>query len=112
MMKKPRKGLRPQAGTLFLAIGRGLSAGVACVGTIYGGDDPSGGGGGAGGGGSAVPGVAGTNTPASASGSVLTPSNALIPVGVRLLNPNEYNNTVAALLGDTTQPGNNFPTPD
>jgi hypothetical protein len=112
MMKKPRKGLRPQAGTLFLAIGLGLSAGVACVGTIYGGDDPSGGGGGAGGGGSAVPGVAGTNTPASASGSVLTPSNALIPVRVRLLNPNEYNNTVAALLGDTTQPGNNFPTPD
>ncbi|HEX4445230.1 MAG TPA: DUF1592 domain-containing protein [Polyangiaceae bacterium] len=31
---------------------------------------------------------------------------------MRLLNPNEYNNTVAALMGDTTHPGNNFPTPD
>ncbi len=53
----------------------------------------------------------GTGAANSSTGASST-QDALIPVRVRLLNPTEYNNTVAALLGDTTHPGNNFPTPD
>jgi hypothetical protein len=113
MRRMPPTGLRPQAGTLLLAISLGISGGVACVGTIYGGDDSASGVGGSGGSGVAgAGGVAASNSAASVPGSVLSPSDALIPVRVRLLNPNEYNNTVAALLGDTTSPGNTFPTPN
>jgi hypothetical protein len=48
-------------------------------------------------------------------GSTGTPGapakGALVPTHVRLLNNVEYNNTVAALLGDKTAPANAFPPP-
>jgi len=39
----------------------------------------------------------------------VTSEGTLIPARVRLMNNTEYNNTVAALLGDRTQPARGFP---
>src|SRR6185437_15972223 len=103
MSNKPISGHRQQAATLLLLAGVGVAAVLsACVGTISGGDGTEG---------SSGNGV-GSSTQANATGGAQSTSNALIPARVRLLNPDEYNNTVAALLGDTTHPGNGFPTPD
>jgi hypothetical protein len=103
MSNKPNSGHRQQAATLLLLAGVGIAAALsACIGTIKGGDgtDETSSGNGV-----------GSSTQANAAGAQGT-SNAFIPARVRLLNPDEYNNTVTALLGDTTHPGNGFPTPD
>ncbi len=72
----------------------------ACVGTI---GDTSGG---SGSGTSAGPG--GTGVTGQPTGSDSGSSSSGIGPRVLLLNPLEYDNTVAALLGDTTQPGTQF----
>jgi hypothetical protein len=109
-MKNPTGRLAQQAATLLLAVGLGGSASVACMGTI--GDDGTSGAGAGASAGSRI-GTAGAVTGATGSApGTSTVSDALIPARVRLLNPNEYNNTVAALLGDTTAPGSAFPAPN
>jgi hypothetical protein len=55
-------------------------------------------------GGSGAPGGSGTS-----GTSGLSIQAAPLPARVRLMNNTEYNNTVAALLGDTTQPASAFP---
>jgi hypothetical protein len=102
MSSKPNSGRGQLAATLFLIGGIAAAAILsACIGTISGGDDSSGSGSGV-----------GSSSQSSKIGGAQGTSDALIPARVRLLNPDEYNNTVAALLGDTTHPGNSFPTPD
>jgi Protein of unknown function (DUF1588)/Protein of unknown function (DUF1592)/Protein of unknown function (DUF1595)/Protein of unknown function (DUF1587) len=82
-----------------LAAALGLALAAGCVGEI--GGEASGG----------SPGSSGAVAPGSsgASGSSGAAGGSLLPSRVRLLSRVEYDNTVAALLGDTTHPAAAFP---
>jgi hypothetical protein len=84
---------------------------AGCTGQIFG-DNASGGdlpGASNGSGGSGSTGVGGNGVVGSAGGGTPLDPNAAGPMPLRRLSHIEYNNTVADLLGDTSEPADDFP---
>ena len=95
----------------FLLIGAALGGYAGCLGPVgvgMIGDPETRGGSSTTGGGTTAGGSPGSGASGTSATSIQA---AILPARVRLMNNSEYNNTVAALLGDTTQPANAFPVP-
>jgi hypothetical protein len=91
--------------TLFVLCALSLS--LACTGKIENGQGGSSGGSGSSGA-AANPGGGATGGSAGGAGTAAVDPNAVGPMPMLRLTNREYNNTVRDLLGDTTQPANQF----
>jgi hypothetical protein len=117
--ERPQTSWRGLRATTLLVLGVGIGICAGCTGTIgdsgFSGPPGSSLGPGGSSGGSSGGSPGSTSGGPSSSGSAADGSapgaSSLISARVRLLNNDEYNNTVAALLGDTTHPASAFPAP-